>query len=261
MLRGITFKQGNVTPHLDAIIHKFQMYNPSGIYDGIGGECGITAPVDYPSAGQAKVTLNAGMISIQGRHIYIDAGTEFTFTLSATSTGSLGVKIDLSQPAGSEVSFYTKSTYTLTQNDLAANQTTGVYEFEIYRFTATTSTLTLGSKTAGKVKSNAQIVDDFYGSGQLSHSLSPAPLINFIKRQGNLVCFNFVADGLTQATDTITIPEYCSEGNINLRLRPTANAQIMNYLIGFQMITVGTDGIITCNHGSYANIYGWYELT
>jgi hypothetical protein len=270
MLRAITFKQGNVTPHVDGIIHKYQMINPTGIYSGFGGECGITAPIDYPSSGQAKVIFNEGIISVQGRHIGIDAGTEFSFSLSATSTGSLGVKIDLSQPAGSEVQFYTKTTQTLTQQDLAENRTTGVYEFEIYKFTATATTVTLGAKTAQIVATNKinldavkSYVDDTIASSEQALTLVQK-YDNFpnhgskVVKYGKLVSLHLVlrtSSGTTYERIT-TIPE---------GFRPKADMDVYGHAIFGNQLSIfskvhihadngyADDGDVICAGGDLPN--------
>lgn len=82
------------------------------------------------------VTIGTGQGSAYGRHFVNDE--EVTFTLPASTTAYLVFEIDLSKPAGSELSVTTKTV--LDQDDLANNGI--LYDIPIYRFVTNATTVT-----------------------------------------------------------------------------------------------------------------------
>lgn len=139
-------KIGRTPPFIDAIVKAFSFVEDTGIFD-YADDCSITIPIDYVSAvGYGRVTFNEGFGFIKGRAFYIEPNTTFDVPLTATTGGSIGIKVDLTKSAGLEFAFYSKTTQTLMQDDLIENRATGVYEFEIYKYTCADNVITLGTQ-------------------------------------------------------------------------------------------------------------------
>lgn len=142
MLRAYTFDDNiDIPSWADAGFYSMLLTKQTGIWNKYN-KCDVTAPIDYSVSGYGTIKFNSGAINICGRVIYIDADTELAIPLTATSTGSIGVKVDLSQAVGEQVDFYSKTTQSLTQQDLNENKN-GVYEFEIFKYTSNGVSITL----------------------------------------------------------------------------------------------------------------------
>lgn len=153
MLREITFDSKKIPAFLDGAINAMALYKQTGIINKFD-KCTVTAPIDYTTTGYGTITFNDGAIVICGRVVYIEAGTTLAIPITTTAGGSIGVKVDLNQNAGSQVAFYSKTTQTLTQQDLNENRADGIYEFEIFKYTSNGTTLTLTYQTASVFDSN-----------------------------------------------------------------------------------------------------------
>ena len=158
MLREITFDSKKVPTFLDGAINAMALYKQTGIINKFD-KCTVTAPIDYTTTGYGTITFNDGAIVICGRVVYIEAGTTLAIPITTTAGGSIGVKVDLNQNAGSQVAFYSKTTQTLTQQDLNENKTDGIYEFEIFKYTSNGTTLVLTYQTASVFDANETIID------------------------------------------------------------------------------------------------------
>lgn len=101
------------------------------------------------SNGEASFYLHSGYVAICGRIVYIEEATQVHVALPASGTvrGSFGIKVDLSNIVDAEVVFYAKESGSLIQNDLNENPTTGIYEFELYKYDSTPTTFSLSTKT------------------------------------------------------------------------------------------------------------------
>ena len=102
-----------------------------------------------PSSPDTFFYLHNGYAVICGRLVYIEEASQCSITLpiSGTEQGYFGIKIDLSAAEDAECSFFQK-TGTLVQNDLNENPISGVYEFPLFRYTATSATVTSLTKIA-----------------------------------------------------------------------------------------------------------------
>lgn len=151
-------KIGRIPPFVDGMLNSFSIRERTGIFD-FSGDCSTNGQLDY-STGYVTITFLEGFGIVCGRGFYIEEGTTLQIPLTDTATGSIGVKVDLSQNPGSEISLYSKTSQTLTQNDLLENRTTGVYEFEIYRYTVASNVFTLGTKTLEIIQDNKTEFDN-----------------------------------------------------------------------------------------------------
>lgn len=172
MLRHINFNNGRVPAFIDRLLNYFQQSKPTGIFKDIDSECIINdTSKDYSTSGYLKFKLKAGLITVYGGAIYIDEDTEFKpydittsselvgLPLTQTNTGSIGVRVDLSKPVGEQVRFYYKTTQSLVQQDLNELKTSGVYEFELYKYTSTGSSVTF-TRADNLIKTNEDIIND-----------------------------------------------------------------------------------------------------
>lgn len=178
MLREITFDSKKIPAFLDGAINAMALYKQTGIINKFD-KCTVTAPIDYTTTGYGTITFNDGAIVVCGRVVYIEAGTTLAVPITTTAGGSIGVKVDLNQNAGSQVAFYSKTTQTLTQQDLNENKTDGIYEFEIFKYTSNGTTLVLTYQTASIFDANETIIAGI-----------KADILTYAKRDGS----NLTAD-------------------------------------------------------------------
>lgn len=141
-------KIGKMQPFMSRAIMSYLLETKTGIFRDYDDEFTITEPIDYTSrVGYARVTINSGLLAICGGLVYNEDETTFDIPiLEDTTTGSFGVKVDLGQPAGSEVSFYYDTSGTLTQQDLQTNEISGVYMLELYPYVISEGILTFSSR-------------------------------------------------------------------------------------------------------------------
>ena len=153
-MRGITFDGQNNPAIIDAILNAYSNNKRTGIFKDYADECDINSGISYDST-TATVTFKKGALMICGRVCYIRAGETLVLPLTATTTGSIWVKVDLSKSiASSEVQFElgTSTTTPTNKDDLLNNETDGVYYFIIYKYTSNGSTIELTKNTAEYVE-------------------------------------------------------------------------------------------------------------
>ena len=144
-------KKGNVRAQDLASILAFSLPKNAGVLDIFSNPCSIYQ-TSY-TTGFATVTLHKGYVSIFGRLIYVEEGEQVQVQLptdSSTVTGVFGIRINLAENGANEVTWFTKTT-TLQQDDLLNNEQSGVYEFGLYTYTATSANLTLNAMIAPKI--------------------------------------------------------------------------------------------------------------
>ena len=144
---GDVNQKGNVRPEDLGALFSMLYPNSAGILNITGQDCSQFGSINVVGS-TAQVTFHSGYIVVFGRAIYIEEGTQVAFNLpaSGTTNGVLGVKINLAENAENEVTWFQK-VGTPQTDDLAKNPATGVYEFVLYYYTATASTLSLTAKT------------------------------------------------------------------------------------------------------------------
>jgi len=173
MLRGIQYDNGKVPPFIDRFLNYFNLASPTGILKGIGNECEINDPsISYGVSGYVQFKFKEGLALIYGGASYIENETDFKphdissgalldgLPLTQTNTGSLGIRIDLSKPKDEQVRFYYKTTQTLVQQDLNALKSSGVYEFELYKYTSTGSVVTFTKNNEFLILTTKKELDD-----------------------------------------------------------------------------------------------------
>lgn len=137
-------KKGKLTPAQHAQLNAFCLTKKTGIFDCLG-KCEYISPISIDSANhKATITFNSGYVVICGRLVECEAGTEFVADLpvSGEESGYIVLRYDLSAFGENEFKVIQK-TGSLTQQDLNNNPIDGVYEFPLYSYTATPSSITL----------------------------------------------------------------------------------------------------------------------
>lgn len=168
--QAIVTKIGKVTPAIARMIYANALSTETGIIQEYksanASSCSIAT---YETVGnKIRVTFNKGAFSIYGGIGIIESGTTFDIDKSVDiSNGSLGVRVNLGNEAGEEMSFYAKDANTLQKDNLLLNEQNGIYDFELYKFTLTNGVFVLGTKnTTDIVIPNNNLLDDIISGEQ-----------------------------------------------------------------------------------------------
>lgn len=212
MLIPITFKNdsassktGKTTPVIERFKNAYSFSKKVGIFEGYGKNCSaLSTTISANTDGTFSVKFNKGAIGIYGGIGVIEQGTTLNIP-NTISSGSLGVKINLSNPAGTEMQFYAKSLNdALVQDNLQENETSGVYEFEIYKYSISGSVMTLtnGANFNNRIYSNQDYIDILFGK-----------IKNYVVDEQDTAkgWFRIWANGFKETAFTIT-PDVDSDG-------------------------------------------------
>ena len=137
-------KKGRLTPTQHAQLNAWCLASKTGILDCFG-RCEVTPLTYTPSSNSITITFKHGYIVICGRIIECEENTKYTLTgLPNTGevTGKIILRFNLAANGNSEFEI-TSTTKDLVQEDLNDNPITGKYEFELYSYTATSSSVVL----------------------------------------------------------------------------------------------------------------------
>lgn len=175
MLIPITFKNndtltektkiGKTTPAQARLMNSYGLSRQVGIFHNYGGDClAKSMSIGANADNSFTVYLNKGAVSIYGGIAIIEENTPVNIKNNITN-GSFGIKVNLNNTAGSEMTFYTKSQNdALDKNDLQGDETGGIYEFELYKYSISGSNLTLteGADLNKKIYTNQQLLEDVF---------------------------------------------------------------------------------------------------
>lgn len=136
-------KKGKLTPAQHAMLNAWCLASKTGILDW-GNKCESSAESYSVSGGAATVYFKKGFVAICGRLVECEEGSSVVVAAPSVGTvnGRIILRFNLSNSGAEEFEATTK-TGALVQQDLNDNPTTGVYEFELYSYTATPTTVTL----------------------------------------------------------------------------------------------------------------------
>jgi hypothetical protein len=136
-------RKGKMTPAQHAQLNSWCLASKTGILDCLGKcEADSSSKSFTITNGIAKVRLKSGFIVICGRLVECEAGTTVDVNTNTYPTGKIALRYNLGANGEEEFKVVVTSG-NLTQDDLNENSKTGVYEFELYSFTSTSTTLTL----------------------------------------------------------------------------------------------------------------------
>lgn len=138
-------KKGKITPAQHAQVNAWCLAKKTGILDCLG-KCTAKANSYTVIDGVANVVFNSGYVVICGRLVECEEGTTVAVNAPTTGTVSGRILIVFNLGGAGEEEFKViarQGTSALKQEDLNTKSKDGVYEFELYRYTATYSSITL----------------------------------------------------------------------------------------------------------------------
>lgn len=149
-------KKGKLTPAQNAQVNAWCLASKTGIFD-FGGKCLASSSSFVASNNEATIDFHNGFVAICGRIIECEEGTQVKVVTPTTGTinGKIILRYDLAANGANEF-VVTTTTAALVQQDLNENPITGVYEFELYSYTATPTSVTL-------VRNNTDYIPDIGG--------------------------------------------------------------------------------------------------
>lgn len=159
-------KKGKLTPAQHAQLNAWCLASKTGILDCLD-KCEAEFSSYTATDNKATVVFKKGYIVICGRLVECEAGTkvEVITPVSGEISGKIILRYSLSAVKEDEFVVETK-VGSLIQQDLNDNPLTGVYEFELYSYKATPTTVTL-------TRTNTDYVPDIGGKlSQFEKSLT-----------------------------------------------------------------------------------------
>lgn len=204
-------KKGKLTPAQNAQVNAWCLASKTGIFD-FGGKCLASSSSFVASNNEATIDFHNGFVAICGRIIECEEGTQVKVVTPTTGTinGKIILRYDLAANGANEF-VVTTTTAALVQQDLNENPITGVYEFELYSYTATPTSVTLVrnntdyipdiggklsqfmSEITSEINSIEQRLTDLgFRRGSVMMAVGTASSQN-IRRQGNYCLFNLTA--------------------------------------------------------------------
>ena len=146
-------KKGKLTPAQNAQVNAWCLASKTGIFD-FGGKCLASSSSFVASNNEATIDFRNGFVAICGRIIECEEGTQVKVVTPTTGTinGKIILRYDLTANGANEFTVTTTNAE-LVQQDLNENPITGVYEFELYSYTATPTSVTL-------VRNNTDYISD-----------------------------------------------------------------------------------------------------
>ena len=223
-------KKGKLTPAQNAQVNAWCLSSKTGIFDCLG-RCEATSTSYSAISNEAIVDFHNGYIVICGRLIECEEGStvKIVTPLSGSIDGKIILRYDLNNSGENEF-VVTTTTAALVQQDLNENPITGVYEFELYSYTATPTNVTLVrnntdyipdiggklsqfmSEITSEINSIEQRLTDLgFKRGSVMMAVGTASSQN-IRRQGNYCLFNLTAtvDIRIEKSTTINLAQLSS---------------------------------------------------
>lgn len=177
-----TTKKGKLTPAQASVMNVFSFPKWNGILN-FGGKCEASARSAINN--KVDVVFNNGFFMIYGRLIQVEQDTIVPVYLTTNSQeagavipsgapsvpGKIVARLNLSASGEDELKVFA-TTEPLRQDDLN-NNITGIYDFELYSYTATSQGVTLSSRDTGAyiVPSSDTITDIYKNINKMEHDL------------------------------------------------------------------------------------------
>lgn len=217
-------KKGKLTPAQNAQVNAWCLASKTGIFD-FGGKCEASSLSFVASNNEATIDFRNGFVAICGRIIECEEGTQVKVVTPTTGTinGKIILRYDLSANGANEFTVTTTNAE-LIQQDLNENPITGVYEFELYSYTATPTNVAL-------IRNNTDYIPDIGGKlSQFMAAINPQitnlsariavvekPLKNYDNSKGTveerLTRLGFKSGSVTISSVTATQNELKRQGN------------------------------------------------
>lgn len=282
-------KKGKLTPAQHAQLNAWCLSSKTGILDW-GNRCESTSSSYSVSGGTASVYFKKGFVVICGRLVECEEGS--SVLVSAPSVGTVNGKIILRfnlSNSGAEEFEATTKTGALVHQDLNDNPTTGVYEFELYSYTATPTTVTLsrtntdyipdvGGKLAqfitvltgtgmtgtgtpplqGYDKSKGTIEERLSSLGfKQGNILRAGSVVGKIYRQGNYVIGSITEPISITASMGLSISPIGSATLNDFKPKEETYIFAINYAGGIAFIRISTSGIIESGNTTSLSLGTW----
>ena len=226
---GAKTKVGKITPANARLLNSFSLLKKVGIFDGYGGNCtAISTTISAETDNTYTIVLNKGAFSIYGGVGVIEQGTSVNIKNTYTS-GSFGIKVNLQQSAGNEVSFYYKpQSEALVKNDLQADEVSGVYEFELYKYTISGSVMRLtdGANLKDYIVGHYEnLVNMFDGMTDYVVTFERSGSTWFRKWKSGWKEYGTIVNGVDGVTEhTVTFKENFSDENYSVSAQTILNS-------------------------------------
>lgn len=178
-------KKGKLTPAQNAQLNAFVLSKKTGILNCLS-KCEATSNTYTAMNNVAKVVFQKGYVVICGRLVECEEGTTLDITTPASGsvTGKIILRYSLSQSQENEF-VLTTTTEELTQQDLNDNPINGIYEFELYSYSATPTSITL-TRSQSYVMSSQEWFDD--AEEKITNSINDKtkPLLGYNNTKGTV---------------------------------------------------------------------------
>lgn len=282
-------KKGKLTPAQHAMLNAWCLSSKTGILDW-GNMCESTSSSYSVSGGTASVYFKKGFVVICGRLVECEDGS--SVLVSAPSVGTVNGKIILRfnlSNSGAEEFEATTKTGALVHQDLNDNPTTGVYEFELYSYTATPTTVTLSRTNTdyipdvgGKLE---QLVTVLTGTGMTGTGTPPlqgydkskgtieerlsslgfkqgnilraGSVVGKIYRQGNYVIGSITGRFAINASMGLSISPIGTATLNDFKPKEEAFIFAIDYAGGIAFIRIKTDGTIESGNTTGLTLATW----
>ena len=93
-LKKLTFDEALNTAKDDAFFNWYLTNKTNGIFTDLGDKCDATSSNGKITSSNGKITFKDGFVSIYGRRIYIENGTNISVSLDSTKKGYVILKVD-----------------------------------------------------------------------------------------------------------------------------------------------------------------------
>lgn len=280
-------KKGKLTPAQHAQLNAWCLASKTGILDW-GNKCESTAATYSVSGGAATVYFKKGFVVICGRLVECEEGSSVVVAAPSVGTvnGRIILRFNLSNSGAEEFEATTK-TGSLVQQDLNDSPTTGVYEFELYSYTATPTTVTLSRANTDYIPDIGGKLEQFItvltGSG-MTGTGNP-PLQGYDETKGTieerLTSLGFKEGNILNAGGSVVgkiyrqgnyvigkIGQLAISGSMGLRIAPLSPATLNDFkpkedtfILSIQqngaqaVIWIKTDGSINSGNSIGANLW------
>lgn len=256
-------KKGKITPAQASQLNAWCLASKTGILDW-GGKCEATATSYSISNNVATIVLNKGYIVICGRLVEVEQNTSIDIDTSANPSGKIILSFNLSS-SGKEEFKVEVVDRVLRQDDLNENPISGVYEFELYSYSVTSTTVTL-NRNVQYIKSVSERLDELgFKEGVAEFRVSNSSIentfpfdetkitVNSLKKQGKYCIFNFKCiKPSTLINRDIYIPEpFRPDKEVYFFVKVSTNAT------GIQSPTIRTGSVMASGLFYFDKDYVW----
>ena len=252
-LKKLTFDEALNTAKDDAFFNWYLTNKTNGIFTDLGDKCEATSS-------NGKITFKDGFVSIYGRRIFIENGTNISVSLDSTKKGYVILKVDtINNEASLTLKEGTSSNYpSLTQTNLLESD--GVFEFPMIGYSKTTTSLTLDKSVIKYIETNQTKIDTTRNNCLTQVSEAKTELNNRINGlQHGLRCQSFTFPTKSESTYKFNISSMISKPAVLITFACCNNiiAVSLNTLKGTTNLTF-TYNYLGTNYNGYIERSGDY---